>query len=153
MGDGRKFSGTPTRVARGDGGADDDYCCPGRNGIGARACALASVGGSADTGPRAGVAVGGGEAADALRRRFCSETLAIARAICSWLSLSCSAVLAFSRTISSWLVLSCSIPCCTFARSRAIVWSNCVSSGGIGAAAASSGAVGARCQQQADEAA
>ena len=116
-----------------------DYCCSDRNGTGARACALASVGGSADTGLRAGVAIGGGGVADVLRRRFCSEALAIARAICSWLALSCSAVLAFSRTSSSWLVLSCSIPCCTFARSRAIVWSNSVSSGGIGAAAASCG--------------
>lgn len=97
-GDGRKLSGTLTRVARGDGGGDDGYCCPGRNGTGARACVLVSVGGSADTGPRAGVAIGGGEAADALRRRFCSEALAIARAICSWLAFSCSAVLAFSRT-------------------------------------------------------
>ena len=35
-GDGRKLSGTLTRVARGDGGADDDYCCPGRKGTGAR---------------------------------------------------------------------------------------------------------------------
>ena len=122
------------------GGADEDYCCPGRNVTGTRACALASLGGSADTGLRAGVAIGGGGVADVLRRRFCSEALAIARAICSWLALSCSAVLAFSRTISSWLVLSCSIPCCTFARSRAIVWSNCVSSGGIGATAASCGA-------------
>src|SRR4051812_33367006 len=91
------------------GGADDGYCCPGRNGTGAGACALASValasvGGSADTGRRAGVAIGGGEATDALRRRFCSETLAIERAICSWLAMICSAVLAFSRTISSWLV-------------------------------------------------
>jgi hypothetical protein len=49
-GDGRKFSGTLTRVARGDGGADDDYCCPGRNGIGARDCALASVGGPMHSG-------------------------------------------------------------------------------------------------------
>ena len=29
LGDGRKYSGTPTRVARGDGGADNDYCCHG----------------------------------------------------------------------------------------------------------------------------
>ena len=35
-GDGRKLSGTLTRVARGDGGADDDYCCPDRKGTGAR---------------------------------------------------------------------------------------------------------------------
>ena len=123
------------------GGADENYFCPGRNCTGARA--LACVGGSVDTGLRVGVAIGGGGAADVLGRRFCSEALAIARAICSWLALSCSAVLAFSRANSSWLVLSCSIPCCTFARSRAIVWSNCVSSGGIGAAAGamSSGAV------------
>ena len=69
----------------------------GRNVTGTRACALASLGGSADTGLRAGVAIGGGGVADVLRRRFCSEVLAIARAICSWLALSCSAVLAFSR--------------------------------------------------------
>jgi threonine synthase len=39
--------------------------------------------------------------------------------------------------------LSCSIPCSTFARSRAIVWSNCASSGDTGAAvgATSCGAV------------
>jgi hypothetical protein len=42
-GDGRKLSGTLTRVARADGGADDDYCCPGRNDTGARACAPSSI--------------------------------------------------------------------------------------------------------------
>ena len=63
-----------------------------------------------------------------LGRRFCSEALEIARAICSWFALSCSAVLAFSRANSAWLALSCSISCCTLARSRAIVWSNCVTS-------------------------
>src|SRR6266850_1973901 len=127
-------NGAGTQPSAG-GGTDEIYCCPGSNCVGARACALACVGGIVDTGLRVGVAIGGGGAADVLRRRFCSEALAIARAICSWLALSCSAVLAFSRANSSWLVLSCSIPCCTFARSRAIVWSNCVSSGGIGAAA------------------
>ena len=35
----------------------------------------------------------------------------------------------------SWFALSCPIPCSTFARSRAIVWSNCASSGAVGAAA------------------
>ena len=69
---------------------------------------------------------------DVLGRRFCSEALAIARAICSWFALSCSAVLAFSRANSAWLALSCSISCCTLARSRAIVWSNCVCSAGSG---------------------
>ena len=127
-------NGARTKPSPG-GGADENYCCPGRNCTGARACALACVGGSVDTGLRVGVAIGGGGAVDVLGRRFCSEALAIARAICSWLALNCSAVLAFSRANSSWLVLSCSIPCCTFARSRAIVWSNCASSGGIGAAA------------------
>ena len=67
-----------------------------------------------------------------LGRRFCSEALAIARAICSWFALSCSAVLALSRANSAWLALSCSISCCTLARSRAIVWSNCVCSAGSG---------------------
>src|SRR5258707_15899275 len=42
-GDGRKLSGTLTRVACGDGGADDDYCCPGRNGTGARLRAIVDL--------------------------------------------------------------------------------------------------------------
>src|SRR4051812_16419812 len=71
------------------GGTDENYCCPGSNCVGARACALA-CGGSVDTGLRAAVAIGGGGLADVLGRGFCSEALAIARAICSWLALSCS---------------------------------------------------------------
>src|SRR5258707_11534719 len=94
------LSALPARMGAGTqpsagGGADDNYCCPGRNCTGARACALACVGGSVDTGLRVGVAIGGGGAADVLGRRFCSEALAIARALCSRLALSCSAGLAF----------------------------------------------------------
>src|SRR5438034_763482 len=126
------------------GGAYETYCCRDCNCTGARACALACFGGSVDTGLRAGLATRGGGLADVAAdvfRRFCSEALAIVRAICSWLALSCSAVLAFSRANSSWLALSCPISCCTLARSRAIVWSDCVTSGGIGTGAASCGAV------------
>src|SRR5258705_8915631 len=132
-----------------DGGAYENYCCGDCNCTGARACALACFGGAVDTGLRAVLATRSGgladvatdAATDGLSRRFCSEALEIARAICSWLALSCSAVLAFSRVNSCLLALSCSSSCCTLARSRAIVWSNCVTSGGIGAGAASCGTV------------
>jgi hypothetical protein len=57
--------------------------------------------------------------------------------------LSSSRAFASQLAVCSWLVLSCSIPCCTFARSRAIVWSICASSGDSGATvgAASCGTV------------
>ena len=85
----------------------NDYL--GCNCTGALACALACVAGSVDTGLRAGLATGRGGFADAavdaaavvLGRRFCSDALAIARAICSWFALSCSAVLALSRANSA----------------------------------------------------
>jgi hypothetical protein len=84
---GLSVSGLPSKNGAGTqpsaGGADENYCCPGRNCTGARACALACVGGSVDTGLRVGVAIGGGGAADVLGRRFCSEASAIARAIYS----------------------------------------------------------------------
>src|SRR3954452_13602780 len=138
-------------------GAYENYCCRDCNCNGARACTLACVAGAVDAGLRAGAATGRGGladvaaarvanaaadvaadvATDVLGRRFCSDTLAITRAICSWFALSCSAVLALSRANSAWLALSCSISCCALARSRAIVWSNCACS----AAAASCGAV------------
>src|SRR6266852_7452900 len=111
--------------------ADDDYCSLGCECTGACGCALACGDGSVGTGLRIGVAIGRG--GGVLGRMFCSEALAIKRDICSWLALS-SATAALSRTICSWLVLSCSTRCSMFARSRAIVWSHCASSGDIGAA-------------------
>ena len=63
-------------------------------------------------------------AAGSARRRWRSRA-----PFCSWFALSCSAIPALSRANSAWLALSCSISCCTLARSRAIVWSNCVCSG------------------------
>src|SRR6478672_3223360 len=83
----------------------NDYL--GCNCTGARACTLASVCGRAGTGLRAA----GSGATDGLGLRFCSETLAIARVICSWFALSCSAIPALSRANSAWLALSCSISC------------------------------------------
>src|SRR5437879_6200784 len=82
-----------------------NYCCRDCNCTGARACALACFCGGVDTGLRAGLATdragladaAADVAADVLGRRFCSEALEIARAICSWLALSCSAIPAFSR--------------------------------------------------------
>src|SRR6266498_4300605 len=78
------LSALPARMVQGHSlrraaGPMKNYCCPGSNCVGARACALA-CGGSVDTGLRAAVAIGGGGVADVLRRRFCSEALAIARA-------------------------------------------------------------------------
>src|SRR3954447_19535 len=94
-------------------GTDDNWSSGG-NCVGACGRALACGDCCVGTGLRVRVAVGGSGGADVLGRRFCSETLAIRRVICSWLA------------------LSCSIPCSTFARSRAIVWSNCASSGSVG---------------------
>src|ERR1700716_2433298 len=87
-----------------DGGAHENYCCRDCNCTGARACTLACVAGAGDAGLRAGAATGRGgladvaadraadiaadAAADVLGRRFCSDTLAITRAICSWFALS-----------------------------------------------------------------
>src|SRR3984893_1387323 len=125
------------------GPADDNYYSSGCNCTGACGCALACDDGGFGTGLRVGEAIGRGGGADVLGRRFCSEALAITRVICSWLVLSCSTALALSVAICSWLALSCSILCSRFARSRAIVWSNCATSGDTGAAggATSRGAV------------
>src|SRR6267142_1493690 len=149
-------------------GTDDDFCCSGRPCIGASGRALACGDDSFGTGLRVGRAIGRGGGADILGCRFCSEALAIRRAICSWLALSCSAAFllsraicacaalncsatsALSRTICSWLALSCSmlalscsISCSAAARSLAIDWSGCawVGDGMADAGAASSVAV------------
>src|SRR5258705_7481136 len=53
------LSALPARMGAGTqpsagGGTDENYCCPGSNCTGARACALACVGGIVDTGLRVG---------------------------------------------------------------------------------------------------
>ena len=133
-------------------GTDDNFCCSGRLCIGASGRALACADDSFGTGLRVGRAIGlgRGRGADVSGCRFCSEALAIRRAICSWLALSCSAAFllsraicacaalncsatsAMSRTICSWLALSCSmlalscsISCSAAARSLANDWSGC----------------------------
>src|SRR5437899_1727185 len=107
-----------------------DYRAAGCNCSG---CALACDDACAGTGLRVGLAVGWGSAAGTLARWSCSEgfseTLATRRVICSWLALTCSTAFALSLAMRSWLALSSSIPCCTVARSRAIVCSNDASSG------------------------
>src|ERR1700722_4619477 len=125
-------------LTRSTAGADD-YCGSAAcNRVVARGRAVACGDGSVATGLRVGVvAVGRGGGADILGRRFCSEALAMTRAICSWLALSCSTAFALSRAICCWMVLSCSIPCPAIAISRAIDWSNCVNSGERAAVGAS----------------
>ena len=124
---------------------DDKLYCLGCNCTGARACTLACVAGSADTGLRADWQPAVADwlmpslptswAADLLGRvGDHPRHLLLVR-------LELLGGLGISRANSAWLALSCSISCCTLARSRAIVWSNCVCSAAIGAAAASCGAV------------
>jgi hypothetical protein len=71
------------------------------------------------------VGVGGVGGGDVLGG-FCSETFASTRFISSWLALSSPMAFELSLAICCWFAFSCSMLRSRFARSRAIVCSNCV---------------------------
>src|SRR2546428_12469034 len=93
------LSALPARMVQGHSlrraaGPMKNYCCPGSNCVGARACALA-CGGSVDTGLRAAGAIGGGGVVAVLGRGVLLGAVGVSPPPFSSVSLWCSAGLAF----------------------------------------------------------
>ena len=70
--------------------------------------------------------VGAGDGGRGVLGGFGSETFASARFISSWVALSSAMAFELSLATCCWFALSCSMVRSRFARSRAIVCSNCV---------------------------